>query len=266
MIPNKLIEKLRKHLSQPLTRGLDLDDPKTTELRKKILTENKFLYKVYDEWYSQIILNLPKKPIPILEIGSGAGFLNKRIPQLIQSDILHYAGLSLVLNGKELPFASNSLGAIILINTFHHIPDVEPFFSEVARTLKEGGRLMMLEPWMTPWSSWVYRNLHHEPFALEMEQWAFPSTGPLSSANGALPWIVFHRDIDRFIKDFYRFSIIKIEPIMPLLYLFSGGISMRPIMHEKCFGFAKTVDSLFYKVFNHSAMFVFIVIKKSPIN
>ena len=130
----KFIGKLREHLSQPLTRDLDLDNPLTTELRKKILIENRFLNKIYGEWYSQIIQNLPDNENPILEIGSGAGFLNERIPQLIQSDILYYPGLSLVVNGGEVPFLSESLGTIILINTFHHIPDIVCFLTEVSRT------------------------------------------------------------------------------------------------------------------------------------
>ena len=101
MTHKKFIGKLREHLSQPLTRDLDLDNPLTTELRKKILIENRFLNKIYGEWYSQIIQNLPDNENPILEIGSGAGFLNERIPQLIQSDILYYPGLSLVVGMVE---------------------------------------------------------------------------------------------------------------------------------------------------------------------
>jgi SAM-dependent methyltransferase len=259
----KYVGKLRDQLSQPLTRGLDLDDPKTTELRRKILAENKFLNRVYDEWYTLIIQNLPKNNSPVMEIGSGAGFLSKRIPALIQSDILYYPGLSLVFDGGRLPFDSNSLGSIILINTFHHIPDISPFLSEVGRTLKENGRLIMMEPWVTPWSSWVYKNFHHEPFAPDMKDWAFPSTGPLSCANGALPWIVFHRDLARFKKKFNQFSVIKIIPIMPILYLFSGGVAMRPLLHEKIFNLAKSLDSIFYRLFKHAAMFALITIQKS---
>ena len=179
MTHKKLIGKLREHLSQPLTRDLDLDDPQTTELRKKILIENRFLNKVYDEWYTQITPNLPIDANPILEIGSGAGFLNERIPKLIQSDILYYPGLSLVVNGGELPFISESLGTIVLINTFHHIPDITCFLSEVTRTLKKTGRMIMVEPWVSPWSSWVYKTFHHEPFNPTMKRWRVPLIGPL---------------------------------------------------------------------------------------
>lgn len=262
MTHKKFIRKLRKHLSQPLTRDLDLDDPQTTELRKKILIENRFLHNIYWDWYSKIIQNLPSNKNPTLEIGSGAGFLNERIPQLIQSDILYYPGLSLVVNGGELPFVSESLGTIILINTFHHIPDIMCFLTEVSRTLKKTGRMIMVEPWVSPWSVWVYKTFHHEPFDPKMKKWTFPQKGPLSGANGALPWIVFQRDREKFIGTFKRLSLLNVSPMMPLLYLFSGGVSMRPLIPDSLFNLMKRIDLFFKSIFKGSAMFALIVIEK----
>ena len=31
----------------------------------------------------------------------------------------------------------------------------------------------MIEPWVTPWSSLIYKKLHHEPFQPRAEGWKF---------------------------------------------------------------------------------------------
>lgn len=50
---------LKAWLSNPLTRGMDIDDPKTTELRRHVIQEKSFLRKIYLEWYSAIDAALP---------------------------------------------------------------------------------------------------------------------------------------------------------------------------------------------------------------
>jgi hypothetical protein len=88
----------------------------------------------------------------------------------------------------------------------------------------------MLEPWVSSWSRIIYRRLHHERFDTDTADWTFPETGPLSGANGALPWIIFERDRRQFDQEFPEFSIERIQPSMPFRYLVSGGVSMRSLM------------------------------------
>ena len=85
----------------------------------------------------------------------------------------------------------------------------------------------MVEPWVSRWSKLIYTHLHHEPFRTESPEWSFPSAGPLSGANGALPWIVFERDRPEFCRSFPQWHLQRIVPIMPLRYLLSGGVSLR---------------------------------------
>jgi hypothetical protein len=83
----------------------------------------------------------------------------------------------------------------------------------------------MIEPWVTVWSTLVYRFLHHEPFCPKAVAWEFPAQGPLSGANAALPWIIFARDRSRFCHEFTELILRKLELIMPFRYLLSGGVS-----------------------------------------
>jgi len=50
---------LKRWLEHPLTRGLDLDDPRTTYLRRQILATKPFLRRIYEEWYAAIARSLP---------------------------------------------------------------------------------------------------------------------------------------------------------------------------------------------------------------
>ncbi len=51
---------LRRLLAHPLTASLPVDDPATTELRKKIISSKPFLKSIYDEWYTLLAENLPR--------------------------------------------------------------------------------------------------------------------------------------------------------------------------------------------------------------
>ncbi len=150
-------------LVHPLARGLDIDSASTTDLRRRIIAENHFLRKIYEEWYSMIAGELPAGPGPVLEIGSGAGFLPCCIPNALTSDLLPLHGIDLVMNSCLMPFADGSLRAIAMTNVFHHIPSPSLFLGEAARCVRAGGAIVMVEPWDSKWSRWVYRNIHNAP-------------------------------------------------------------------------------------------------------
>lgn len=221
---------LKRWLEHPLTRGLDIDDPRTTHLRRRILEEKPFLRRIYEEWYRAIARSLPAGEGAVLELGSGAGFLARFVPGLVRSEVFLTPGIDAVLDGLALPFAQGSLRGIAMTNVLHHLPGPRRFFAEAARAVRPGGVVTMIEPWVTPWSRLVYRRLHHEPFEPEATEWEIPPGGPLSQANGALPWILFHRDRERFLRELPAWRIRSIEPVMPFRYLVSGGISLRSLM------------------------------------
>ena len=117
-----------------------------------------------------------------------------------------------------------------MTNVMHHMRDVSRFFAEACRCLRPEGRILMIEPWVTPWSRFVYSNLHHEPFHPEARDWSFPLAGPLSGANVAIPWIVFLRDRAKFEREFPKLLIERIRPFLPFRYLVSGGVALRSLM------------------------------------
>ena len=71
-----LTDWIKFKLTLPQARRVDIDAPETTVLRSQIIQSKPFLRKLYAEWYAAIVESLPQ-PIggPIVEIGSGGGFL-----------------------------------------------------------------------------------------------------------------------------------------------------------------------------------------------
>ena len=230
------IKMLKVCLAHPLTRGLYINSPHTSHLRRRIIQEKGFLKKIYQEWFLEIASSLPDGEGPILEIGSGAGFMDEFIPGLIASDVFKCPGIQAVLDGSSLPFIPGSLRGIVMTNVLHHLPLSRKFFAEAARCVRPGGVISMIEPWCTPFSRLVYSKIHHEPFDPEMPEWEFPFDGPLSGANSASPWIIFQRDRRQFKQEFPEWRIQKIRPFMPFRYLLSGGVSLRSLMPGILFG------------------------------
>jgi SAM-dependent methyltransferase len=145
----------------------------------------------------------------------------------------------------------------------HHIPDAAAFFREATRCLRPGGVVAMVEPWVSSWSRLIYTRLHHEPFEPKVEQWDFPAKGPLSDANGALPWILFERDRKRFEDEFPALTIEEIHPMMPFRYLVSGGVSMRALMPNFTTSLWKMIEMACEPQMKRLAMFSLIVVRRS---
>jgi SAM-dependent methyltransferase len=249
-------------IEAPATRGMSVDDPHTTLARRDVLKRKAFLRKVYLEWYDLLRAVLPDGPGRVLELGSGAAFLKDLVPSLVTSEVVAWEGVSLVADARSLPLSGGSLKAVVMTNVFHHVGDARAFLREAARAVRSGGVVAMIEPWVTAWSRFVYGRLHDEPFLPETPDWEFRGEGPLSSANGALPWIVFERDRERFEAEFPEWRVESVRPLMPLRYLLSGGLSMRSLMPGAAFGFWRAVERAATPVMGRVAMFAMIVLRR----
>lgn len=208
----------------------DLDAPETTLLHRRIIQSKPFLKKLYLDFYDSFLRNVPdlsrKKCI---ELGSGGGFLKSVFPSVTTSDVLPLEGVDLCFSGLDMPFANESIDAFFMIDVFHHVPDSELFLKEMNRCLKRGGVIIMIEPANTWWGRFIYQNFHHEPFDPQ-GGWVLLGDGPLTCANGALPWIVFQRDQKRFEQLFPFLKLIKLTPHTPISYLLSGGLTLRQLL------------------------------------
>jgi len=254
---------LRRALAHPLTLdpNLNLDNPETTDLHRTIIQSKPFLKNIYEEWYRLLAQSLPGGSAPIVELGSGAGFAGEFLPGLVTSEVCFFPNVQIIFDGQAMPFRNASLRGVAMVNVLHHVPDVRRLFEEASRCLKPGGRIVAIEPWVSSWSRLVYTNLHHEPFDASSQEWAFPTGGRLSAANGALPWIVFERDRKRWEAEFPDLQVKLIRGIMPFRYLISGGIATRSLMPSFFFPLWRGIERLLDPLMSRLAMFALIVIE-----
>lgn len=240
----------------------DINSPERTLFHKKIILNKPFLKKLYIEWYHEFINAIPQLPKgKLLEIGSGGGFLKELNPSIICSDYLDLPTNDLTFSALNMPFSEDEVSGLFMIDTFHHIPDAAKFLKEAKRVLIKEGQIIMIEPANSLWGRFIYKNFHHEPFDSKKD-WSIPSSGLLSGANGALPWIVFERDRKIFDELFPEFKIISIQYHTPFRYLLSGGVSFRQVVPDFLFGAFTLSDRILSALSKHFSMFVTIRIKK----
>lgn len=190
-------------------------------------------------------------------MGSGGGFIKEFSPEIVTSDIIYHKGIDRKINANKLPFPDKTLRAIVGINVLHHIPKIEKFFYEAVRTLNPHGRVIFIEPWPTALSVPIYQYLHHEPFDRTRDWYVRPGD-PLFSANGALPWIIFSRDRNKFLQKFPALHVASITTFMPFSYLISGGIERRWPLFPWLFSWVRNLE----KPFDFLGLFALIVVEK----
>ncbi|MBN1599498.1 MAG: class I SAM-dependent methyltransferase [Bacteroidales bacterium] len=241
----------------------NLDSPERTLKHKEIIRSKGFLRKLYIDWY-KIFQNELKElpPGKVIELGSGGGFLKEIEPSVIATDILPLPTNDLTFSALDMPFGDSELSGIVMLDTFHHIPDTEGFLKEAYRVLKINGKIVMIEPANSWWGRFIYIKLHHEPFDPEGD-WQIPAQGPMSGANGALPWIVFERDTNKFHKLFPDFKIEEIKYHTPFSYLLSGGVSYKSFLPAFLYRLVRIIDWVSSLVTRQLSMFVTIMIYKT---
>ncbi len=90
------------------------------------------------------------------------GFLDLEGVDLSPRLISHYDGPAqcYVADCRHLPFANASKDVVIVQGGLHHLPDLphdlEQTFAEIQRVLKASGRVVFVEPWLTPFLKMVH--------------------------------------------------------------------------------------------------------------
>jgi SAM-dependent methyltransferase len=221
---------LLERLQYSELRGIPLDSPEMTLRRRELLEHNACARFSFDRWYRELAEIAAAAPEGLrVELGSGGGFLDQYIEGLIKTDVVELPFIDKVSQAERLPFPDSSTGALVMVNVLHHVGDVDAFLREAVRVLVPGGVVAMIEPYVSDFSRFIYRYVHHEPFDPDAADWRLPPGGRLTGGNAALPWIVFVRDRARFARDY---PALRVEPLhihSPLSHLLSGGVTTRPL-------------------------------------
>jgi SAM-dependent methyltransferase len=218
-------------------KNINLDSPNVTKLHRQIIKTNSYLYHWYKNQYNKYkeIISGQKNGRHI-ELGTGGGFIKEVLPFVTTSSLLYddvkNGFADIVLDAEKLNFEDLSVDSFFLLDTFHHIKHPSIFLAEVDRCLKKNGHLLMIEPANTLFSRFFYIKFHHESFDDTTSMWNNQIDGHLSSANGALGYLVFERDYKIFNKRFPNLSVKAIKKHTFISYMISGGLSYESIFPE----------------------------------
>jgi len=217
-----------------MTYEYDHDREWTLKNRKNLLS-NQNLIMWYEKLYKKAFTvcgNVDN--LNVLEIGSGASPLKMFYNNIITSDILELDYLDFVLDchniDKTTQFEDESLDVITMTNVLHHLQNPVDFLLKASCKLKIGGRVIAIEPFFSLVSSIIYKLLHHEPSDFSITEPCLAGVkGPLSTANQALPQMIFMGNkgwVDPLFEK-YSFDSSNFSYYSSLSYMASGGISRR---------------------------------------
>ena len=144
-------------------------------------------------------------------------------------------GIDIVADAQQLPFPAGAFDNIVMLDVLHHIPRPALFFDEAARVLKNGGRLVVIEPAITPGSYLVYRFFHPEPFDLSADPLR---DAPLSSerpydSNQAIPTLVATRRRQAFQQRYPELAIRDVRWLSFWAYPLTGGLRKWSLLSER---------------------------------
>ncbi|MEW5772555.1 MAG: class I SAM-dependent methyltransferase [Thermodesulfobacteriota bacterium] len=191
------------------------------------------LRALYGRWHAAMRGFLA--PGPSLEVGAGIGQLKEALPGLFTLDILPTPWTDMVGDAQELPVRSGSLGNIVLFDVLHHLPRPARFFDEACRALRPGGRILVMDPYVSPLSWPVYRFLHPEglrPGCDPLDEACALSTDEPFDSNQGVATALFWRRAGEFARRFPRLKVLRRERLALWSYPLTGGFSGRTLVPE----------------------------------
>jgi SAM-dependent methyltransferase len=189
-----------------------------------------------------------------LEVGGGTGNLKEFAPQVICTDVVRLPWLDAVADAQRLPIAAGRLANVVLFDVLHHIENVRLFFDEAVRVLQPGGRIVVMDPYIS-WLSWpIYHYLHQEPvdFTQDPLRLQLPQANRAPfDANQAAATMLFERSYDAFCRQYPQLDKLVHRRLAFFAYPLSGGFEhpsllpisfVRPLLAlERALGFLDRV-------------------------
>jgi SAM-dependent methyltransferase len=188
------------------------------------------LRAVYADYYRRMRAWCPpggpgRDPV-IVEIGAGSGNLKDHLPAVVATDVVGGGRLDVVADAQALPFADTSLDAVVGVDVLHHLEWPARFLAEAERTLRPRGRVVLVEPAITPVSRVVFKLGHPEPVILDVDPLADGTPSPTKlpmDSNQAIPTLLAGRDRARLESRFPGLRVVHSSRLSLFAYPLSGG-------------------------------------------
>ncbi len=237
---------------------------------RQVWEQKRVLRRIYNEEFAARLLSFRKQDGISVEVGAGPGFFKQVLPGVLSTDLVWCPWLDVVADAQNLPFRISSVTNIFGIDILHHLAVPMSFLLEAQRVLVPGGRLILVEPWITPFSYFVYCYLHQEDCDLSVRPWELTEAQPPSvkkafDGNAAIPYLLFGpRNRSQTLGSLPGITPLVIEPFCLFAYLLSMGFKPMSLLPEFLYSAVSKIERTTLPLWSSwAALRVFLVLEKS---
>jgi SAM-dependent methyltransferase len=194
--------------------------------------ERPLVRALYDDWFSLVQSQLSPVPGLAVELGAGIGKFREKCPWVVATDVEPTKWAQEIVDAQALPYEDGQLASLILIDVFHHLPRPARFLDEAARTLRPGGRAIVLDPYCSPVSTVLYRRFHRERADMNDDPFRTDASvveDPLAS-NQALATLAFFKRRGELARRWPALRLVDRRRLALLTYPLSGGFTGRRLI------------------------------------
>lgn len=190
------------------------------------------LRAVYHDMFAQMRAHAAAGPA--IELGSGVGVLRESIPDVVVSDVIRTHYVDTVVSAYEIESTQRIWSTIYAFDVLHHLREPFRFFTSAARSLRVGGRIVLMEPAATWGGRAFYSLVHPEPIKARClaSPYVFPADDAAGTfANMAMAWVLFVRDRREVDERLAGIGLRRVAVLFRdgIAYPATGGLS-RPQM------------------------------------
>ncbi|MBI1784628.1 class I SAM-dependent methyltransferase, partial [Candidatus Sumerlaeota bacterium] len=200
--------------------------------RRRIWSEKYPIRACYEKWVR--LIRPWSKAGTTLEIGGGSGLLKEVWGEgLVSTDLVPTPWIDFPLDATQMHVGDAAYDNVLCVDALHHFKDPHAFIDEAARVTRDRGRLILLEPWITPISYLFFNLMHHEevwfkdyqhPGAAQSDPW----TGNLALAN-----IVLKKEGKDWPRRHPEWRRICLRPMGLLDFQVAGGFKPWALVRSK---------------------------------
>ena len=206
------------------------------KLKRQVINSNTPCNKLYLTYLYNLVYEELKDQQLILEVGSGAGISKSFLPttDIYRTDVLEFSENQVKgdVDCSKLPFPNESFNVILAVDTLHHLESPLMGLREIKRVtkFKSGGKIIIVEPFVSHLSYLVYRLFHFERTSNPLlSNYKEPfATENLEDGDQALTKLLFVKKSGRIKlqelfpdKDF----IVKFKTFSVLSFFIPGGLN-----------------------------------------
>lgn len=176
----------------------------------------------------------------ILEVGAGAAISEIFLKQpIVRTDILPFNEFNVLGDCamERLPFKDSSFDAVLAFDSIHHSDQPSKAILELLRVIRKGGKIIIVEPFVSPLSYLPYKIFHYEETS-----WNFKEQGSIELSLRNLNPETGDQGVSRFVinqlsnrrSTNFPKLIVSITYLSPFSFFATGGVS-KPLKTPKIF-------------------------------